>query len=192
MAAEKGEGAGRGVDGVMLPTLNTQRLLLRPLVPEDASEAHRFLSDERVMRYWSSGPHADVAETERYIIGNCTGGTHESWALTQHDGPAIGWVNLCERRPRVYEMGYILNADNWGKGLAREAITAALEYAFGTLGARRVFADCDPENHPSVRLVESLGFIREGRLRAEWETHIGIRDSLIFGLLRDEWIARSA
>ena len=54
-------------------------------------------------------------------------------------------------------------------------------------GKRRVFADTDPENAASNRLLETLGFRREGLLRAEWETHIGVRDSVIWGLLREEW-----
>ena len=60
---------------------------------------------------------------------------------------------------------------------------------FVAAGQRRVFADIDPDNAPSIRLVERLGFTIEGRLRAEWETHIGVRDTLIYGLLRDEWRA---
>ena len=162
----------------MLPTLRTERLVLRPLAPEDARDAHRFLSDERVMRYWSSGPHADLAETAAYIAGNCTGGAHESWA-----------VNLCERRPDVYETGYILSAEYWGRGLAREAIAAALDHVFGPRGARRVFADTDPDNAASIALLERLGFTREGLLREEWRTHLGIRDTLILGLLASEWDA---
>lgn len=59
---------------------------------------------------------------------------------------------------------------------------------FGEEGQRRVFADVDPENVGSVRLLEALGFKLEGHLRQEWETHIGIRDSLIYGLLADEWM----
>jgi RimJ/RimL family protein N-acetyltransferase len=176
----------------MLPTLRTERLVLRPLVPEDARDAYRFLSNEQVMRYWSSGPHTDIAETERYIVGNCTGGSHESWAITETGGPAIGWVNLGERRPGVYETGYILSADYWGRGLAREALGAGLEYVFGTFGARRIFADTDPENMASIKMLEGMGFTREGLLRSEWETHIGIRDSLIFGILRDEWKSHQA
>jgi RimJ/RimL family protein N-acetyltransferase len=62
-----------------------------------------------------------------------------------------------------------------------------LDHLFGAEGRRRVFADTDPDNMASRRLLERLGFTLEGRLRAEWETHIGVRDSLIYGLLREEW-----
>ena len=58
--------------------------------------------------------------------------------------------------------------------------------------ARRVMADTDPDNVASIRLLEKLGFQKEGRLRGEWEIHIGIRDSLIFGLLREEWAGQRA
>lgn len=166
--------------------------MLRPLVPEDARDAYRFLSDSQVMHYWSNGPHGDIAQTERYIVGNCTGGSHESWAITESGGPAIGWINLGERRPGVYETGYILDASWWGRGFAREALSAGIDHVFGTLGARRIFADTDPENTASIKMLEGLGFACEGRLRGEWETHIGIRDSLIFGILREEWDSKRA
>jgi RimJ/RimL family protein N-acetyltransferase len=56
-------------------------------------------------------------------------------------------------------------------------------------GQRRVVADTDPDNRGSIALLEALGFQREGHLRAEWHTHIGIRDTLLFGLLAEEWPA---
>ncbi len=171
----------------MLPVLSSGRIVLRPLLLEDADAAHRFLSDEEVMRYWSSGPHVDLDETEQYIMGNCDGGSHESWAITQDDDSAIGWVNFTAHRPGVYEIGYILARDAWGQGLAYQALRLAIAHIFDTLDARRIFADTDPENVASIGLLERLGFTCEGRLRAEWQTHIGIRDSLIFGMLSDEW-----
>jgi RimJ/RimL family protein N-acetyltransferase len=54
-------------------------------------------------------------------------------------------------------------------------------------GHRRVWADTDPDNAASNRLLERLGFTLDGRLRGEWHTHLGVRDALIWGLLRDEW-----
>ena len=53
-------------------------------------------------------------------------------------------------------------------------------------------ADTDPDNVGSIKLLEKLGFQKEGHLRSEWETHIGVRDSLIFGLLREEWESQRA
>lgn len=57
-------------------------------------------------------------------------------------------------------------------------------------GHRRVFADTDPDNAASNALLATLGFQREGYLRAEWETHIGVRDTVLWGLLADEWTSR--
>ncbi len=91
------------------------------------------------------------------------------------------------RRSGIREIGYIMRRDAWGQGYAREAVSAVIDYGFGELGLRRIIADTDPDNAGSNRLLETLGFTCEGRLRAEWETHIGVRDSFIWGLLADEW-----
>jgi [ribosomal protein S5]-alanine N-acetyltransferase len=188
MAAEKGESVGRGVDGMIAPTLRGSRLTLRQLQTDDAEPLFAVLSDEMVMRFWSSGPHASVEETRRYLRWNAdSDAEHLCWAITRHDGPALGWVILVPRREGVFELGYILGRADWGMGFVQEAANMALDYAFRSLGTRRVMADTDPENIASIRLLEKLGFQQEGHLRAEWETHIGIRDSLIFGLLQDEW-----
>jgi [ribosomal protein S5]-alanine N-acetyltransferase len=175
----------------MLPTLATERLVLRPLVLDDAEAAHAFLSDADVMRYWSSGPHSDVAQTRSYMVGNCIGGDYESWAITV-SGEVAGWINIRVRRPAVAEMGYILARPYWGQGIAREAIIEVVRHAFESCGVRRIFADTDPENAASIMLLERLGFRKEGLLRGEWETHLGVRDSLIFGLLKDDWLARQS
>ena len=73
-----------------------------------------------------------------------------------------------------------------GRNLASRALGMAIDEAFAKLGARRIMADVDPDNISSKRVFEKLGFTLEGRLRGEWELHIGIRDALIYGLLRDD------
>ena len=56
----------------------------------------------------------------------------------------------------------------WNRGYAREAGRAVLAFAFGTLQLHRLGADCDPRNVASARLMEQLGFTREGTLRQNW------------------------
>ena len=87
----------------------------------------------------------------------------------------------------MVEIGYSLARPHWRKGYAREAVSRLLDLLFREEGNRRVFADTDPDNVGSNTLLERLGFVCEGRLRGEWETHIGVRDSFIWGMLAEEW-----
>ena len=170
------------------PTLTTARLVLRQLREDDAAALFPVLSDPEVMVWWSSGPHASVAETADYVKGNAAEGQgFDCWAITAGDDVALGWVILIDGKPDVKEIGYILHRAHWGQGIAREAVSRVIDHGFDDLNLRRIFADTDPENAGSISLIEHLGFQYEGRLRGEWETHIGVRDSLIFGLLQDEW-----
>lgn len=174
------------------PTLTTARLILRQLREDDAAALFPVLSDAEVMIWWSSGPHTSLAETEAYVKGNAAEGQgYYCWAITAGDDVALGWVILVDGKPQVKEIGYILRRDQWGTGIAREAVARVIAHGFDDLGLRRIFADTDPENGGSIALLERLGFQREGRLRGEWETHIGVRDSLIFGLLQGEWMEKN-
>ncbi|ODU22130.1 MAG: GNAT family N-acetyltransferase [Sphingomonas sp. SCN 67-18] len=170
-----------------LPTLKTERLVLRALRQTDADALHAVFSDPQTVQWWSSGPHSCLAQTRDYVAQNASSDDWPTWAITLDDDRAIGWVVLGRRRPGVSEIGYILHRAHHRQGLTREALCAVIDHAFHALGTRRLFADTDPDNAASIALLQSLGFTLEGRLRGEWETHIGVRDSLIWGLLAGEW-----
>ncbi|WP_337250276.1 GNAT family N-acetyltransferase [Sphingomonas japonica] len=164
---------------------------MRALRGDDADALHPILSDAALMTWWSSAPQASVETTRDYITPRASDGPWRSWAITL-DGSdtAIGWVSAGLRRAKVIELGYLLGRAHWGGGIAREAASGLLDYLFEVEGMRRVFADIDPDNRGSVALIEALGFKLEGVLREEWETHIGVRDSAIYGLLAREWAQR--
>lgn len=170
-----------------LPLIMTNRLVLRAIRADDAASLHIALSDEVVMTWWSSGPHTELSQSEVYVAFNARQENgFRCWAITAQDDLALGWVILIEKRPGVQEIGYILRRDRWGRGYAIEAAAAVIDYAFDVLDTRRIYADTDPDNAASIALLKSLRFVAEGRLREEWETHIGVRDSFIFGLLRSD------
>lgn len=166
------------------------RLSMRPLRINDAEALHEAYRDVELMRWWSSGPHATVEETCAYLKPRADHPDWQAWAITlAEDDRAIGTLAASQRRAGVYEIGYMLVRRMWSNGYAGEAVGALLDLLFGEEGARRVFADTDPDNSASILLLQRLGFRREGVLRGEWETHIGVRDSVILGLLKDEWRA---
>ncbi|RYY25684.1 MAG: N-acetyltransferase [Sphingomonadales bacterium] len=167
--------------------METERLVLRPRRPDDAEALHEIYSDERLMHYWSHGPHATLEETRTRMADKSP--DWRCWSITRHgDDTAIGFVAAGEKRQgNVTEIGYALARAHWGSGFAAEAVTRMVEQIFAE-GQRRVFADTDPDNTASRALLERLGFKLEGYLRAEWETHIGVRDTTLYGLLREEWL----
>ncbi|MEN2785884.1 GNAT family N-acetyltransferase [Sphingomonas qilianensis] len=173
----------------MTAAFESARLRMRPTRIEDAEALHEAYRDEALMRYWSSGPHADVAATRAYMAARLDTGDQRGWAITLHDNDhAIGTLWAGVKRPGLSEIGYMLVRSAWGQGYAREAVARLIDLLIREEGHRRVFADTDPDNTASNRLLERLGFVLEGRLRGEWETHIGLRDSYIWGLLADDWI----
>lgn len=172
----------------MKERFESERLLFRPQRVEDAEALHAAYRDVDLMRFWSSAPHATMGDTVSYLAKGVDDGSWRGWTITlKGDDRAIGTLAAVERRAGVVEIGYLLLRDHWARGYAREAVSRLLDALLGEGGYRRVFADTDPDNAASNRLLEALGFRREGLLRAEWETHIGIRDSVIWGLLREEW-----
>jgi [ribosomal protein S5]-alanine N-acetyltransferase len=175
-------------DKMTAKTLFCKKLILRQLVFADSSALHDVFTDPQTMKFWWCAPHSSFSDTECAVALNAELSTHNTcWAMTLDGKSAVGWINLRKKRDCVAEVGYILSRNHWGNGYGREALSAVLSHAFTEMGLRRIAADTDPENTASVKLLKSLGFKLEGHLRSEWETHIGVRDSYIFGLLCDEW-----
>ena len=173
---------GRALD---VPVLESERLILRPLQIEDAEALFAALGDEASMTYWSRPALESLDEVRSYMRWNIAGEGVQTFAITRKGAieTALGWVVLIDNKPGTAELGYILVPGARGEGIAREACQRVMTYATSARQLRRVFADIDPDNQASIHLVEALGFEREGRFKAAWETHLGVRDSLIFGFV---------
>ena len=171
------------------PQFESERLLMRPQTVADAEALHEAYADKELMTWWSSGPHETVAKTQRYLADRTMPGDWRGWVMVERaSGAVIGTLAAHDTRHRVAEIGYLLVRRYWGRGYGREGVARLVDLLFAE-GHRRIVADTDPDNIGSNNLLESLGFTCEGRLRAEWETHIGVRDSFIWGLLADEWVS---
>lgn len=175
------------------PTLRTARLLLRPFTHADTDAIFALQSNPRVLRYWDSPIWKERARAERFIAV-CSKleleGTGARLAIERAaDRAFIGWCCLVEWNPnhRSATLGYCLDEAAWGQGFATEAAGALLQWAFATLDLNRVHAQTDTRNAPSSRVLEKLGFVREGTLREDCIVDGDISDSWVYGLLRREW-----
>ena len=168
-----------------MTTLRTDRLVLRRARADDLAAMHAVLSDERAMRYWSHGPHADLARTREWLDSmiDAPAEASEDFIITL-DGEVIGKIGAW----RLPEIGFIIRSDHWGRGLAAEAMRAFLNQVFEVRGVDHLVADTDPRNTGSLRLLEDHGFEKTGYGKGAWTTHIGVCDSVYLRLEREKWL----
>ena len=173
--------------GTSLPTpeLHTARLRLRAFEDADAKDLYALQSNAYVLRYWDSPPWTEHARAEKFIT-RCREmaqeGSGARLAVERvSDGAFIGWCTLQSWNPdhRSASLGYCFDDAAWGHGYATEAARALLQWAFDMLDLNRVQAEADTRNAASARVLEKLGFVREGTLR---------EDCVVNGEVSDSWV----
>jgi ribosomal-protein-alanine N-acetyltransferase len=181
-------------DAPALPVLQGDRVRLREFRDDDVEALYTIYSDPRVMRYWSYPAWTEPAQAAAYLERVRSASVSEGvfpWAVARNDDDVlIGTTTLwhIDAGNSRAEIGYALASRLWGQGYAQEALRVALGFAFDVLQLRRIEADVDPRNVASCRLLERVGFTREGVLRERWTVGGELQDSAIHGLLRGELI----
>ena len=159
----------------------TARMRLRRARLEDADPLFEVFGDARAMRYWSTPPHADLAETHRFVeaMVEAPDDISDDFVM-EFEGRPVGKAG-CWRLP---EVGYILHPDLWGRGLAREALEAVIDRMFQVRGQQALTADVDPRNTRSLGLLARLGFRETHRASRTWQVGGEWCDSIYLELRR--------
>jgi [ribosomal protein S5]-alanine N-acetyltransferase len=179
--------------------LLTGRVMIRLAEQDDLDALLPLHSDAEVTRYiphvhWATRADADAwyarllerrekqSSVQCVIVKRATAHTAET---------VIGTALLFnfEAASGLAEVGYLLGREHWGQGYALEAITAFIDFAFSTLDLRRLEATVDSRNVASNRLLQRLGFVREGVLRERWLAAGELQDINLHALLKREWRA---
>lgn len=183
-------------DLAVMPTLTTERLELRAISQDDAPALYEIFADAEVTRYWSRPPLVSPAEAQTLVEKGAAGWSSRSrlqWGITlRGQGRVIGTATLMswDRDHRRAELGYALRRDRWGQGIVGEALAEVLRFGFQRMELHRIYADTDPNNAASIRVLERLGFVREGLQRHTF-FHLGAwADSVMWALLEPEWARR--
>ena len=180
-------------------SLETKRLRIRRFADGDLDALVAYRSDPEVARFqgWAEGYSV---EKGRDLIAAMRdrhpgGGAWFQFAIEERaTGALIGDSALLAMvaPPGTVEVGLTLAAQHQRKGFAREALTALLDYAFGTLRAHRVAGIAFAANLRSTRMLEALGFRFEGTLRESAWFEEGWADEVGYAVLEREWAARRA
>lgn len=154
----------------MRPTIETERLLLRPWLLEDFDDYHAMWQEPAVARFITGEPLSREDSWRRMLgsVGQWELMGFGFFALREKAGGSfVGAAGFHEMRraltPSIegtLEAGWALVASHHGKGYAREAMVAALAWAQHACPGREISCIIDPENHASLRLARTLGFER--------------------------------
>jgi RimJ/RimL family protein N-acetyltransferase len=177
----------------------TERLLLRPFTPDDLEDLLAIYSNPHVVRYL----YANVQSRDevREVLKDRATQTHlaqEGDKLTlalvlpgaeETSAGVIGEIDLWWRSVdhSQGEIGFALHPAYQGRGLAAEAATWALQWAFREVGLHRVYGRADARNAASAGLMRRLGmrqeahFIHNERFKGEWG------EEVVFAILESEW-----
>lgn len=170
------------------PTLRTRRLVIRPFRVEDVEAVHAYAAGYPVEQYGSWLGGTSPSDVARYIADTIAryGRPPRTDLGVTLDGRLVGGVAFRQVwiAPPQVEIGWVLHPEAAGHGLATEAVNAILDHLYATFPELvRVEARVRVDDTAGVRLVEGLGFFREGLLR---QGAGSAGDAALYGLLRGE------
>ncbi|MGI9175733.1 MAG: GNAT family N-acetyltransferase [Rhodothermales bacterium] len=177
----------------MLPTLETERLTLRPLAPSDAPSIQQAASAREIADTMISIPHPyPEGEAERYIArqrAQLEEGTAVTFVMEQkpeHRFSGVVEIREIDREHAQAEISFWLAPEAWGRGFTSEALRAVLRYGFGERSLNRMYAYHMMRNPASGRVLEKNGFRREGILRQRVRKWGVFEDVALWAILRED------
>ena len=175
-----------------LPTLKTERLILRPMRMSDAEDLYAYAQDPQVSRHVLWDTHTSLADSRQFLRAarrQYRRGQPSSFAITLRDsGRMIGtvgfmWINLDHHSA---EVGYSLSRDYWNQGIMTEALRAVIAFGFDTLRLNRIEAQHEIDNPASGRVMAHVGMQYEGTLRQRLKNKGRYVDVAVYAILRSD------
>jgi [ribosomal protein S5]-alanine N-acetyltransferase len=173
-----------------LPTLETERLILRKMVLNDAEAVFAYASNSEVSRYTLWETHRSIEDSRAFLefaTQKYENGGEPDWGIVYRGNGclvgACGLVNWEAEHARA-EVGFVLSREYWGRGLMSEAVRAILRFGFERMNLNRIEARCIAENAASARVMEKAGMVYEGTLRQREYIKGAYRDIKLYAILK--------
>ena len=173
--------------------LETERLILRRFVPEDAEAMYRnWCADSEVTKFLTWPPHKSVEVSRSVVqkwVDSYANDAYYQWAIVPKAlGEPIGSIAAVNQNDdtEMVHIGYCIGRAWWHRGYTSEALRAVMDFFFDTVGVNRVESEHDPENPHSGMVMRKCGMKYEGTLRQAVRSNRGVCDACWYALLRGE------
>lgn len=178
------------------PVLQGSRIHLIRHEFSHASEIHKMRTDPAVMRYMDAPLSISVNDVQskiKVIRDDFDRQIGINWIIRELETEAIlGVVSIwkIDHKNNRGEIGYTLKKSHWGRGIASEAVSLVIDFAFQEADLHTLCANINPNNNRSRELLERLEFCKEAHFRQDYYYNGQYLDSHIYGLIASEWLAK--
>jgi RimJ/RimL family protein N-acetyltransferase len=174
--------------------LETDRLVLKPVLEDDADFIYQNVKENEIARWLISVPHPYPTDGAIKYIRESTelmkkGLSYELAIRLKSTDELIGIMAILkvDKKNKNAELGYWITKGYWNSGFATEAGNKVLEFGFNALNLERMYAKFVPENNASKRVMEKIGMEYEGKLRHEVLKENKFIDMIYYGIIKENW-----
>ncbi|MEG2543405.1 MAG: GNAT family protein [Longicatena sp.] len=177
-----------------MPVIETERLLLRGIELEDASDMFAYYSEPMVVRYLTLVSHTSIEDTlymlRTQVLPYEKRCIPQTWGIVlKEKEKVIGDLSIHTIEDDIGQIGYVLHHDYGKQGIMKEALLELLKVGFHDMGLRRIEAYYEVQHIRSAKLLHGLGFKKEGILRQYAKLSDGFyHDMVLVSLLKEEFI----
>jgi len=153
------------------PILETERLILRRVLPSDVKEMFELRSNPETMKYIPRPlltNHEEALAHIQMMEDKIETNEGINWAITiKGDDKMLGVIGHYRIKPEHYraEVGYMILPEYHGKGITTEAVQCVVDYGFNTMQLHSIEGVIDPENEASQRVLQKCGFVKEAHFK---------------------------
>lgn len=177
------------------PHLYTKRSYLRKMMKSDSHDMYEYAKSEEVTRYLLWEPHSSEMYTYKYLSylqSRYRAGDFYDWAVIMKD--TYKMIGTCgftsfNFEANSAEIGYVLNPDYWGRGIATEVVSEVVKFGFNELGVNRIEARYMEGNSKSRHVMEKVGMTYEGMHRESMHVKGSYVSIGVCAILRSEFYA---
>lgn len=170
------------------PTIQTERLILRPMRSEDIPDLKEWMADKELYAYWGKRPgRTDKNPALLFEKAEKPSKSFHLGIESKENRKVIGelWVYLIEN-DRMAKIAIRFGKEYHGRGYATEAVSAMVGFCFENTELQRIWTDVDVNNIASCKVLEKCGFTKEGTIRQGKMVSIWC-DYHIYGILKSDW-----
>ena len=176
-----------------MPTLETDRLILRRMTRRDAADVFLYSKDEEVARHVLWSAQKDISEAKeylRYMARRYRNDEPSSWGIIEKKTGrlvgTIGYMAFSEENNSV-EVGYSLARWLWNGGYMTEALSRVIEHTFDVMEINRIEAQHEITNPSSGRVMEKCGMLKEGVLRQRLYNKGAYVDVALYAIVKSDY-----